>query len=147
MNGTTSPMWVMELGSLRNKSFLVSVVVTGLPFAGLVAVWVTMVCQSGSNWAWRGPVPGEALSALLCLLLRLQMKAPDAHLPGLHHRDTRTLEVITHLHENGDDHNALVAAEYKEICDTLVYEKIHDGGWKSLITPAANLRRFSIAVL
>lgn len=56
-------MWVMELGSPRNKNFLVSIVVTGLPFAGLVAIWVTMgVYKSGSDWAWRGPILVRTMS-------------------------------------------------------------------------------------
>ncbi|KAG5775505.1 hypothetical protein H9Q73_010822 [Fusarium xylarioides] len=56
-------------------------------------------------------------------------------------------EILARLHANRDREHPMVVAEIQEILGALEQEKNTDGGWKELVSPAPNLKRFSIAVL
>ncbi|KAK1624877.1 major facilitator superfamily domain-containing protein [Colletotrichum phormii] len=57
------------------------------------------------------------------------------------------IEVLARLHANGDRDDATVLQETREIVAALNHEKESDGGWKDLIAPSPNLKRFTITVL
>ncbi|VUC24191.1 unnamed protein product [Clonostachys rosea] len=147
ISGTTAPMWVMELASPRLKNLLTGICVTSLPFAGVIVTAITMgIHNSGSAWGWKGPIMGELVIGIVpLLLLPFTDESPRWLIYQGYHSEA--LEVLNRLYKNGHREDQLVSSMYKEISDTLEFEKQHDGGWKSLIYPAANLRRFSIAVL
>ncbi|KAG5800901.1 hypothetical protein H9Q69_000028 [Fusarium xylarioides] len=56
-------------------------------------------------------------------------------------------EILARLHANRDLEHPMVVAEIQEILGALEQEKNTDGGLKELVSPAPNLKRFSIAVL
>ncbi|KAH8768966.1 general substrate transporter [Diaporthe sp. PMI_573] len=121
ITGSVAPMWVMELASPRYRSILSSSTVVSVPFASfLVACIILGTFDKDSDWAWRGVV-----------LLRF----------------VQGIEVLARLHANGDRHNSTVVTQVQEILSALSNEKQSDGGWKELVSPFPNLRRFGIAVL
>ncbi|KAI8256915.1 High-affinity glucose transporter [Colletotrichum sp. SAR 10_77] len=56
-------------------------------------------------------------------------------------------EILARLHADGDVHNVEVLTEAQEIVASLNQEKDGQGAWRELITPASNMKRFTIAVL
>lgn len=62
-------------------------------------------------------------------------------------RNEEAFDLLVLLHGNGNREDPLVLAEFKEIHDTLAYEKTIQTGFKSLIAPKANARRFLIVVV
>lgn len=62
-------------------------------------------------------------------------------------RFDEAFDLLVLLHGEGDRQSPLVIAEFKEICDTIAYEKANQGNFKSLVAPRANLRRFMIVIV
>ncbi|KAH7213208.1 major facilitator superfamily domain-containing protein [Fusarium oxysporum] len=56
-------------------------------------------------------------------------------------------EILARLHSNGNHEHPMIVAEIQEILGALEQEKKTNGGWKELIWPVPNLKRFSISVL
>lgn len=50
----------------------------------------------------------------------------------------QALEILARLHCDGNTTNPIVQAEFKEICDTIEFEKGHMGSWASLVQPGRN---------
>ena len=51
-------------------------------------------------------------------------------------RDEEAFQLLTLLHGKGDPNNALVQAEYREIRDTLHFERTNPGSFKALLFPS-----------
>jgi MFS family permease len=62
-------------------------------------------------------------------------------------RHEESIELLAVLHGKGDRAHPLVQAEFKEISETLYYEKSTAPPWKTLISPAPNLKRFLIVIV
>ncbi|SCO82643.1 uncharacterized protein FRV6_06856 [Fusarium oxysporum] len=56
-------------------------------------------------------------------------------------------EILARLHSNGNHEHPVIVAEIQEILGALEQEKKTNGGWKELIWPVPNLKRFGISVL
>ncbi|KAJ3538186.1 hypothetical protein NM208_g6018 [Fusarium decemcellulare] len=150
INGSTAPMWIMELAAPRYKSILSSSVLVAVPFTSfLVACMVLGIYDKQSNWAWRGIMMGEAVPYVitLCILPLVDESPRWLFFKG---RDDEAIEILARLHTNGEREHPLVVAETQEIRGALEHEKKNNGGWKDLVSPgkqtAPNLRRFTIAV-
>ncbi|KAK0377862.1 hypothetical protein CLIM01_04774 [Colletotrichum limetticola] len=147
INGSVPPMWIMELGAPRYKSMLANAVLVSAPFTAFFTTCIFLeIWDKQSNWAWRGIMLGEAVPSVLALCL---LPFVDESPRWLFHRGRtdEAIEILARLHANGDRQHPLVIAETQEIMGTLEHEEQHDGGWKELIVPASNLKRFIIAVL
>ncbi|KAK1690562.1 hypothetical protein BDP55DRAFT_651113 [Colletotrichum godetiae] len=147
VNGSIAPMWVMEVAAPKYSSILSSTVLTSVPFTSfLVSCIVLGIYDKQSNWAWRGLMLGEAVPSIisLCLLPFVDESPRWLFSKGRH---DEAIEVLARLHANGDRDDATVLQETQEIVAALNHEKEGDGGWKDLIAPSPNLKRFTIAVL
>jgi hypothetical protein len=51
-------------------------------------------------------------------------------------RDEEAFKLLVLMHGEGNPESPLVKAEYKEIRDTLHYERETQGNWKALIAPS-----------
>ncbi|KAJ0318067.1 hypothetical protein COL5a_010814 [Colletotrichum fioriniae] len=78
-----------------------------------------------------------------CIVLGIYDKQSDWAWRGL----MLAIGVLARLHANGNREDALVLSETQEIVAALNHEKESNGGWKDLIAPSPNLKRFTIAVL
>lgn len=57
-----------------------------------------------------------------------------------HDRSDESFEVLKTIHGHGEE-TELVVAEFKEIQDTIEFEKANNGSWKSLIAPSELIPR------
>ncbi|KAH7013878.1 general substrate transporter [Ilyonectria destructans] len=147
VNGSIAPMWVMELASPKYKSILSNSVLVSVPFTSFFVTCIILgIYNKQSDWAWRGIMLGEAVPSIisLCLLPLVDESPRWLFKMG---REEEATEILARLHANGDRGNSIVIAEIQEIIGALEHEKEGRGGWKDLISPAPNLKRFTIAVL
>ncbi|RSL52702.1 hypothetical protein CEP51_015009 [Fusarium floridanum] len=147
INGSIAPMWVMELASPKYRSMLSSSVLVSVPFTSFLVTCIILgIYDKQSNWAWRGIMLGEALPSVvsLCLLPFVDESPRWLFYKG---RGEEATNILARLHADGDIEHPMVVAESQEILGALEQEKKNNGGWKDLVFPAPNLKRFSIAVL
>ncbi|KAK1547577.1 hypothetical protein CPAR01_01544 [Colletotrichum paranaense] len=147
INGSIAPMWVMEVAAPKYSSILSSTVLTSVPFTSfLVSCIVLGIYDKQSDWAWRGLMLGEAVPSIISLsLLPFVDESPRWLFSKGRHDEA--IGVLARLHANGNREDALVLSETQEIVAALNHEKESNGGWKDLIAPSPNLKRFTIAVL
>ncbi|KAH7184083.1 general substrate transporter [Fusarium oxysporum] len=147
VNGSIAPMWVMELASPKYRSALSNSVVTSVPFTSFLVSCMTLgIHNAKSDWAWRGIMFGEAIPSIISLcLLPFVDESPRWLLAKC--RKNEATEILARLHSNGNHEHPVIVAEIKEILGALEQEKKTNGGWKELIWPVPNLKRFSISVL
>ncbi|GME23744.1 hypothetical protein GTA08_BOTSDO12531 [Neofusicoccum parvum] len=144
---TASPTWVMELAHPKTRGIWVGILMSSLPFMGLIVSCILLgIYNYSSDWQWRGPVLGELLTPLMAMaILPFTPESPRWLL--YKGRKEEALKVLAYLHADGNRNDVFVQAEFEEISNALEYEKEHEGPWKSLWTPLPNLRRFLITVL
>ncbi|RYC93529.1 hypothetical protein BFJ63_vAg3509 [Fusarium oxysporum f. sp. narcissi] len=147
VNGSIAPMWVMELASPKYRSALSNSVVTSVPFTSFLVSCMTLgIHNAKSDWAWRGIMFGEAIPSIISLcLLPFVDESPRWLLAKC--RKNEATEILARLHSNGNHEHPVIVAEIQEILGALEQEKKTNGGWKELIWPVPNLKRFSISVL
>ncbi|KAJ3949619.1 uncharacterized protein N0V96_000742 [Colletotrichum fioriniae] len=145
INGSIAPMWVMEVAAPKYSSILSSTVLTSVPFTSfLVSCIVLGIYDKQSDWAWRGLMLGEAVPSIISLsLLPFVDESPRWLFSKGRHDEA--IGVLARLHANGNREDALVLSETQEIVAALNHEKESNGGWKDLIAPSPNLKRFTIA--
>ncbi|KAF4964430.1 hypothetical protein FSARC_7616 [Fusarium sarcochroum] len=147
INGSVAPMWVMELVAPKYKSVLSNSVLISVPFTSfIVGCMVLGIHDKKSDWAWRGIMLGEALPYILTFFI-LPFVDESPRWLFSKGRDDEAIEILARLHTNGDREHPLITAETQEIRGALEHEKENNGGWKDLVSPAPNLKRFTIAVL
>jgi MFS family permease len=116
--------------------YLAAIIVSGISFGTYTA---------NSTWAWRGLSVGQIVPSLLSLcVLPFTPESPRWLISK--DRFDEAFDLLVEVHGKGDRQSPLVLAEFKEICDTLSYEKTAQGDFKSLIAPKPNLRRFLIVI-
>ncbi|KAF0331811.1 hypothetical protein GQ607_000931 [Colletotrichum asianum] len=127
VNGSIAPMWVMELASPRHRTICSSTVLVSVPFTSfLVACIVLGIFDKDSNWVWRDIMLSEAVPSIvsLCLLPFVDESPRWLFSKG---RAEEATEILARLHADGDERDG-------------------QGAWRELITPASNMKRFTIAV-
>ncbi|EEU36792.1 uncharacterized protein NECHADRAFT_14381, partial [Fusarium vanettenii 77-13-4] len=147
INGSIAPMWVMELASPKYRSMLSSSVLVSVPFTSFLVTCIILgIYDKQSNWAWRGIMLVKAVPSIisLCLLPFVDESPRWLFYKG---RGEEATNILARLHADGDVEHPIIVAESQEILGALEHEKENDGGWKDLVSPAPNLKRFGIAVL
>jgi hypothetical protein len=100
-----------------------------------------------STWAWRVPSAIQGIFSILCILVLPFIPESPRWLVHVGRRE-EALTVVAQTYANGDVSNPMVLAQYKEIVDTLDYER-NVGETLSLVqmvkTPVAR-KRVSLAV-
>ncbi|UPK92427.1 hypothetical protein LCI18_003362 [Fusarium solani-melongenae] len=147
INGSIAPMWVMEIASPKYRSILSSSVLVSVPFTSFLVTCIILgIYDKQSDWAWRGIMLVKAVPSILslCLLPFVEESPRWLFYKG---RDEEATNILARLHADGDTEHPMVVAESQEILGALEHEKKNNGGWKDLVSPAPNLKRFSIAVL
>jgi hypothetical protein len=100
-----------------------------------------------STWAWRIPSAIQATFSVLCLVI-LPFIPESPRWLAYKNRHEDALAVVAQTYANGDAHNPIVLVAFKEIIDTIAYEK-NVGETLSLVqlvkTPVAR-KRVALAV-
>jgi hypothetical protein len=95
-----------------------------------------------STWAWRIPSAVQASFSILCLVILPFIPESPRWLAYKNRRED-ALAVVAQTYANGDAHNPIVLVAFKEIIDTIEYEK-NVGETLSLVqmvkTPVARKR-------
>lgn len=115
---------------------------------GLIAAGVTYgTSRMNSTWAWRIPSAVQAIFSILCLVILPFIPESPRWLAYKNRRED-ALAVVAQTYANGDAQNPIVLAAFKEIIDTIEYEK-NVGETLSLVqmikTPVAR-KRVALAV-
>ncbi len=75
-----------------------------------------------STWAWRIPSAVQGVFSIFCIIIiPFIPESPRWLVYQQHHEEA--LDVVAYMYADGDRTNALVSAQYKEIMDTIEYEK------------------------
>jgi MFS family permease len=100
-----------------------------------------------STWAWRIPSAVQAIFSILCLVILPFIPESPRWLAYKNRRED-ALAVVAQTYANGDAQNPIVLVAFKEIIDTIEYEK-NVGETLSLVqmvkTPVAR-KRVALAV-
>jgi MFS family permease len=100
-----------------------------------------------STWAWRIPSAVQAIFSILCLVILPFIPESPRWLAYKNRRED-ALAVVAQTYANGDTQNPIVLVAFKEIIDTIEYEK-NVGETLSLVqmvkTPVAR-KRVALAV-
>ncbi|KUI69084.1 Lactose permease [Cytospora mali] len=162
INGCAAPSWVMEMAHPKNRALLGGLYMAIWYLAAVVVAGISLATYTiPSTWAWRGIAIvrirtyfdflnmdpyGQVVPSLLAVcILPFTPESPRWLISQ--ERYEEALQLLAVLHANGDQHNTLVQAEFKQICDVLSYEKQHKKDWMTLIVPKSNLRRFLIVIV
>jgi hypothetical protein len=110
---------------------------------GLIAAGVTYGTSTmNSIWAWRIPSAIQATFSILCLVI-LPFIPESPRWLAYKNRCEDALAVVAQTYANGDAQNPIVLVAFKEIIDTIEYEK-NVGETLSLVqmvkTPVARKR-------
>lgn len=90
---------------------------------GLIAAGVTYGTSTiNSTWAWRIPSAIQATFSILCLLILPFIPESPRWLTYVNRRED-ALAVVAQTYANGDTQNPIVLVAFKEIIDTIGYEK------------------------
>ncbi|KAK6391767.1 hypothetical protein LTR65_004261 [Meristemomyces frigidus] len=90
---------------------------------GLLSAGITYGTASmGSTWAWRIPSALQGLFSIICILL-LPFLPESPRWLAYQGRNEEALEVVALTHANGDREDPIVLAQYREIVETLEWEK------------------------
>ena len=100
-----------------------------------------------STWAWRIPSAVQGVFSILCIIILPFIPESPRWLVYVGRKE-EALVVIAQAYSNGDTSNPVVLAQYKEIVDTIDYER-NVGETLSLVqmvkTPVAR-KRVTLAV-
>ncbi|KAI1456416.1 general substrate transporter [Annulohypoxylon moriforme] len=97
------------------------------------------------DWSWRIVCICMAAPALSCILSLFLVPESPRWLMS-RGREPEALEVLTKFHGRGDETHPLVVAEFRDIKETLAFEKENSfptlyAWWKAFLSDKANIRR------
>ncbi|KAF7972360.1 hypothetical protein HWV62_18146 [Athelia sp. TMB] len=111
---------------------------------GLIAAGVTYATSfQTSTWAWRTPSAVQGIFSVLCIAI-LPFIPESPRWLAYQGRNEEALVVLALTYADGNTENETVRAQYKEIVDTIKWEKEHAGETLSVMqmvkTPIARKR-------
>lgn len=113
---------------------------------------VTQTQHYTSTWAWRTPSLVQIIPSLLCMAVLLFLPESPRWLIDKDRHD-EALEVLAAMNANGDKESPFVLVQYREITDTIAWEKSQQLSWKQAFSSKGNRKRiiltstFSIIVM
>ncbi|KAJ9144701.1 Major facilitator superfamily domain, general substrate transporter [Pleurostoma richardsiae] len=146
VNGTAAPVWVMEMAHPKWRGFLGGMYMAIWYFAAIIVSCIALgTYRFDSTWAWRGLAVGQIVPSIMSLIL-LPWAPESPRWLISKDRNEEAFDLLVTLHGKGNAEDALVQAEYKEIRDTLHFERTRPGSFKALVFPRSNLHRFGIVI-
>ncbi|RSL93126.1 hypothetical protein CEP52_013444 [Fusarium oligoseptatum] len=146
VNATAAPVWVMEMAHPKHKGWMGGLYMASWYLAATVASGLSIKTQHIPNtWAWRTLSLGQAVPSLLAITLLPFMPESPRWLV-YHGKYDQAYQVLKDVHGDGLNSD-LIDAEFKEIQDTIHFEKENTGTWTALIAPKPNARRFILVIL
>lgn len=122
-SGLSGPAYLAETLPLHWRAWGVGIFNDCYYVGGLIAAGVTYgTFKMDSTWAWRVPSAIQGVFSILCIVI-LPFIPESPRWLIYEGRREEGLEVVAQTYANGDRENPIVLAAYKEIVDTIEYEK------------------------
>ena len=125
VSGIAAGVYLSETFASRYRAWGVGLLNDFYYVGALIAAGITLgTGQWQSTWAWRFPSLIQGIFSLLCILILPFIPESPRWLVSRDHLSTARL-VIAQTNADGDQSSPVVLAVYKEIVDTLQWEKDH----------------------
>jgi hypothetical protein len=115
---------------------------------GLIAAGITFgTAKMDSTWAWRIPSAVQGVFSIICIII-IPFIPESPRWLVYQNEGEKAMEVVAYMYADGDRDDPMVVAQFKEIMDTIEYEK-NSGETLSMLqlirTPSAR-KRVTLAV-
>ena len=122
-SGLTGPAYLAETLPLHWRAYGLGALNDCYYVGGLIAAGVTYGTFSmSSTWSWRTPSAIQGAASILCIVILPFIPESPRWLVYRGHSEA-ALRVVAQTYADGDAANPIVLAAFKEIVDTLEYEK------------------------
>ena len=122
-SGLTGPAYLAETLPLHWRGWGLGIFNDCYYIGGLIAAGVTYGTFSmSSTWSWRIPSAVQGATSILCIVI-LPFIPESPRWLVYQGRSEAALKVVAQTYANGDATNPIVLAAFKEIVDTINYEK------------------------
>ncbi|KAF4633408.1 hypothetical protein G7Y89_g4710 [Cudoniella acicularis] len=123
ISGCTGPTYLAETLPYEWRAWGLGAFYDVWYVGGLIAAGVTYgTAGMTSTWAWRTPSALQGLFSILSIIL-LPFIPESPRWLAYKGRNSEALEVVALTYANGDNNDPVVLAQYKEIIDTLKFER------------------------
>ncbi|KAK5119773.1 hypothetical protein LTR85_007349 [Meristemomyces frigidus] len=125
-SGCASPPYLAETLPLHWRGWGLGFFNDAYYVGGLIAAGITYgTAEMTSTWAWRAPSLVQGLFSIICIVILPFIPESPRWLAHRGNRDA-AFTVIAQTYADGDRESPIVLAAFKEIVDTLEYEKNSD---------------------
>ncbi|KAI2608596.1 MFS general substrate transporter [Hypoxylon fragiforme] len=145
------PTYLVELAPPKRRGFVAGLYWTCWLLGAIISSSVGYGArQAGGDWTWRIVCICMAAPALSCIFsLFLVPESPRWLISR--GREGEALAVLARFHGKGDETHELVVAEFREIRETIAFEKENSfptlgAWWKAFLSDKANIRRGFILI-
>ncbi|KAJ9616119.1 hypothetical protein H2204_014063 [Knufia peltigerae] len=141
---TSCPTYVAETAPLKYRPLAL-----GLYYAcwGVGTLIASGVCYStqhySTNWAWRTPSLVQIVPSILCFCVLILLPESPRWLIDQDRHD-EALEVLAAVNAHGDKESPIVLLQFREISDTIAYEKSKELSFVESFTSKGNRKRLII---
>ncbi|KAF7298823.1 Hexose transporter protein [Mycena indigotica] len=119
----TGPAYLAETLPMKWRAWGLGIFNDAYYVGGLIAAGVTYGTSfMQSTWAWRIPSVVQGAFSIMCILI-LPFIPESPRWLAYHGRTEEALKVVALTHADGDVSDPVVLTQYKEIIDTLEFEK------------------------
>ncbi|KAF8956841.1 MFS sugar transporter-like protein [Flammula alnicola] len=147
-SGLCGPVYLAETLPFQRRAWGLGIFNDFYYVGGLIAAGITFGTSSmESTWAWRIPSAIQGVFSILCIIIIPFIPESPRWLVYQNQLE-EALDVVAYMYADGNRDDPLVAAQFKEIMDTIDYEK-NSGETLSMMqlikTPSAR-KRVTLAV-
>ena len=122
-SGLSGPVYLAETFPYQWRAWGVGIFNDCYYVGGLIAAGVTLATSHyGSNWAWRTPSLVQGIFSVLCIVVLPFIPESPRWLAYQGHMEAAHI-VVAQTHADGDMDDPIVLAQFKEIVDTLQFER------------------------
>jgi len=124
LSGVAAAVYLAETAPVQWRAFMLGALFDMWYVGGLISAGITYGTQNILNtWAWRLPSLFQLLASAMCIAI-LPFVPESPRWLAYQDRADDCLEVLAVSHGWGDKNDPVVLTEYKEIVETLAFEKI-----------------------
>ncbi|KAF2239990.1 MFS sugar transporter-like protein [Viridothelium virens] len=122
-SGLTGPAYLAETLPLHWRGWGLGIFNDCYYVGGLIAAGVTYgTFTLNSTWSWRTPSLIQGVTSILCIAI-IPFIPESPRWLAYQNRESAALHVVAQTYASGDSSSPIVLAAYKEIIDTIAYEK------------------------
>ncbi|KAK5023437.1 hypothetical protein LTS07_009312 [Exophiala sideris] len=147
LSSVACPTYCAETAPLQWRAFCLGLYYAFWYGGGMLASGVTYgTAKLLSSWAWRLPSLIQLVPALLCIAV-LPFIPESPRWLMYHGREEEALEVLAIMSANGDTTDPVVMTQYKQVYDTVVFEKSNKASqnWLDAFRTPTNRKRMMLA--